>query len=383
MQKKNYLSSLSSLRGLAAILVILLHVNVFCFALSPWDGPLNHFIQKGYLWVDFFFLLSGFIMMHVYSEPFEKNIKENFKKFMLSRFARIYPLHLFSLLFMGVLYFWYRANFTLYPTDYIYTFNMQAIWAHLLLLQSMNVYDFLSWDSASWSISVEWWMYVVFPFLLIPFRKITGWKKIFIFFGVVAGYLFINYYLYPLSPTSKSALDPSVKYSLDVTYDYGFIRCFFGFLFGMLLYELYRVGWGRRYFNKDAVWLLTIVAIVTVMAVPTPDFVPIVVFAAIILASVYVEGVGKYLLNLKPLIYLGDISYSVYLMHLPIMFFLLNYFKKFTQIKLDHLDWGIAWLYASIYLASVILISTLTYYFVEVPMRNKINQLSAKRKVTS
>jgi len=380
MRKGNYLSSLASLRGLAALLVILFHVNVICFALAPWDSPFDHFIQKGYLWVDFFFLLSGFIMMHAYSESFGKGIKENFTKFMRSRFARIYPLHLFSFLCMVAFYFWYRSNFTMYPDDYLYTFNMKAIWTNLLLIHSLDLHKSLSWDSASWSISVEWWMYVVFPFLLIPFRKITDWKKIFIFFGVIAGYLFIIYYLHPLTAAADGSSDPATKNILDVTYDYGFVRCFFGFLFGMLLYELYRVGWGRRHLNKNIVWLLVMATVVAVLAVPMPDFIPILIFAAIILTSVYAEGIGKRILNLRPLTYLGDISYSLYLMHLPIMFFLINYLKRFPKVKLDNPDWATAWLYALIYLAIVIAVSTLTYHFVEVPMRQKINQPSSKIK---
>ena len=378
MKKENYLSSVTSLRGLAAIFVIFFHINIICFALAPWDSFLDHFIQKGYLWVDFFFLLSGFIMMHVYSQSFGKSIKENFKKFMRSRFARIYPLHLFSFLCMVAFYFWYRANFTLYPDDYTYTFNMKAILTNILLVHSMDFHNNLSWNSASWSISVEWWMYVVFPFLLIPFRKITDWKKIFIFLSIIAGYLFIIYYLHPLSTTTNGTFDPATKNTLDVTYDYGFVRCFFGFLFGMLLYELYRVGWGRRYLNKNTVWILTVSAVIAVMAIPMPDFIPIIVFAAIILVSVYAEGIGKHILNLKPLTYLGDISYSLYLMHLPIMFFLFNYLKRFPQIKLENPEWKTAWLYALIYLAIVIFISTLTYHFIEVPMRWKLNQPSNK-----
>lgn len=374
MQKKNYLSSLTSLRGLAAILVILLHFNAFCFALAPWDSRFDRFIQKGYLWVDFFFLLSGFIMMHVYSQSFENGIRGNFKKFMRSRFARIYPLHIFSFLCMVAFYFWYRANFTLYPSDYN-TFSLNGIWTNLLLIQSMHVSDTLPWNSASWSISVEWWMYIVFPFLLIPFRKITDRKKILIFFSVIIGYLFTIYYLYPISSLTNGTLDPSIKSSLDVTYDFGFVRCFFGFLFGMLLYELYRADWGRKYLDKNFAWILTMILIITVMAISTPDFVPIILFAALILVSVYAEGIGKRFFNLKPLIYLGDISYSIYLMHLPIMFFLINYLKvkKFPHIQLENLAWSTAWLYALIYLAIVVLVSSLTYRFIEVPMRRKIN----------
>lgn len=372
MKKANYLTSLTSLRGLAAILVILFHINVICFALAPWDSPFSHFIQKGYLWVDFFFLLSGFIMMHVYSESFGKSIKENFHKFMRSRFARIYPLHLFSFLCMVAFYFWYRANFTMYPADYTYTFNMPAIWTNLFLVHSMDIGKSLTWNSASWSISVEWWMYVIFPFILIPFRKITDWKRIFIFLGIVAGYLFIIYYLHPLSAAAGGSADPNTRNTLDVTYDYGFVRCFFGFLFGMLLYELYRIGWGKKHLNKNIFWLLAMTAIVAVMAIPMPDFIPVIVFAAIILVSVYTEGIGKHILNLRPFTYLGKISYSLYLMHLPIMFFLVNYLKRFPSVKLENLAWRTAWLYALIYLAIVIFISTLTYHFLEIPLRQKI-----------
>jgi peptidoglycan/LPS O-acetylase OafA/YrhL len=374
MQQKVYFSSLTSLRGIAAVLVILLHVNFFSFALAPWYSHFDHFIQKGYLWVDFFFLLSGFIMMHVYSESFKEGIGKNFKKFMRSRFARIYPLHIFSFLSMVAFYFWYRSYFTLYPDDYTYTFNVRDIWTNFLLVQSMGINNHLSWNSASWSISVEWWMYVIFPFLLIPFRKITDWKKIFIFFGIIAGYLFIIYYLYPHSSGNSSN-------SLDVTYNYGFVRCFFGFLFGMLLYELYRIGWGRKYLNKDITWLLTMIIAIMAMTFSMPDFIPIILFAAIILVSAYAEGVGKYILNLKPLVYLGNISYSLYLMHLPIMFFLFNYLriKKFPQIKLEDPDWQTAWLYTMIYLIIVISISSLVYYLFEVPMRQKLNQPFKKR----
>ena len=371
--QKTYLSSLTSLRGIAAILVILLHVNIFCFALAPWDSPLDHFIQKGYLWVDFFFLLSGFIMMHVYSESFKEGIRGNFKKFMRSRFARIYPLHIFSFLSMVAFYFWYRANFTLYPSDYANTFNMQSIWTIFLLVHSMGINHNLSWNSPSWSISVEWWMYVLFPFLLIPFRRITDWKKIFIFFGIIGGYIFIIYYLYPLSMGNVRTMT-DFQDKLDVTYNYGFIRCFFGFLFGMLLYELYRVGWGKRYLNKNIVWLFTLGIAVLIMSFPLPDFISIVVFAGIVLVSVYAEGVGKIILNWKPLVYLGDISYSIYLMHLPIMDFLFNYLKvkKFPGIRLENPSWFQAWLYTLVYLTIVILVSTLTYRLIEVPMRQKL-----------
>lgn len=130
-----YISSLTALRGIAALLVIIFHFDLIFFRLAASDTPF--FIRNGYLWVDFFFILSGFIMMHVYGESFSGKFNiQVFKKYMRARFARIYPLHIFSFLSVVVFYFWYFSHNKLNAMD-VCIFNAKAIYA--------NTFFYIQW----------------------------------------------------------------------------------------------------------------------------------------------------------------------------------------------------------------------------------------------
>ena len=91
------LPSLTSFRGIAALWVVFYHYNALY--LSQLDAsPYTHLIEKGYLAVDMFFMLSGFVLTHVYRETFSESIAQHYKGFLLSRVARLYPLHILVLL---------------------------------------------------------------------------------------------------------------------------------------------------------------------------------------------------------------------------------------------------------------------------------------------
>src|ERR1700722_663067 len=94
---KAQLPSLTSLRGVAALWVVLYHFSVQC--LPNLDStPYTSLIHKGYLAVDMFFLLSGLVMTHVYHRAFLSSVSQNYRSFIVARIARIYPLHLLVLL---------------------------------------------------------------------------------------------------------------------------------------------------------------------------------------------------------------------------------------------------------------------------------------------
>src|SRR5580693_6475909 len=104
--KTKYLSNLTSLRGVAALLVAIFHFEMAIARFVP--ASLTMFFEKSYLMVDLFFVMSGFIMFHVYRSSFEQALSPNaVKNFYVARFARIYPLHFFSsvLLIVGVVFF--------------------------------------------------------------------------------------------------------------------------------------------------------------------------------------------------------------------------------------------------------------------------------------
>src|SRR5450432_1063232 len=93
--KTIYLTTLTPLRGIAALLVVIFHCNLMLMKWLP-DGY-TQLITSGWLWVDFFFVLSGFIMSYVYAKYFFEGCTwEDYKKFIGARFARVYPLHLIT-----------------------------------------------------------------------------------------------------------------------------------------------------------------------------------------------------------------------------------------------------------------------------------------------
>ena len=105
---------------------------------------------------------------------------------------------------------------------------------NLFLLQSMNLHKWFTFTHASWSISTEWWMYMLFPFLVGPFMKLSKFGRLVIFALCIVGYLLIGYILVPLVtvPDSLSFLRPTgaQPFNLNVAYQYGFFRCLFGFV---------------------------------------------------------------------------------------------------------------------------------------------------------
>ena len=92
--RSQHIVALTPLRGLAALLVATFH-----YTLEMELEPYTFFLSNGYLWVDFFFVLSGFIMMHVYVDEFGKGVRPSgYRSFIVARLARIYPVHFVILL---------------------------------------------------------------------------------------------------------------------------------------------------------------------------------------------------------------------------------------------------------------------------------------------
>src|ERR1051326_813364 len=94
---------LTSLRGIAAMVVVFYHFGPFYSRNFSIEAH-TLIISRGYLWVDFFFLLSGFVLCHVYAEDFLQG-RVRFREFLGKRIARIYPLHLFCLLVLLIPFF--------------------------------------------------------------------------------------------------------------------------------------------------------------------------------------------------------------------------------------------------------------------------------------
>ncbi len=164
------LPSLTSLRGLAALWVVLYHFSVQCFPNLD-ATPYTHIIHKGYLAVDLFFMLSGFVMTHVYHRAFSESVTRHYRGFFVARIARIYPLHVLILLLFvatAVASQWTTGTATIGSIRDIPlqgSESVSALVANLFMLQGLDAGK-LSWNYPAWSISVEFMAYLLFPFAL-------------------------------------------------------------------------------------------------------------------------------------------------------------------------------------------------------------------------
>jgi peptidoglycan/LPS O-acetylase OafA/YrhL len=269
-----YFSNLTPLRGIAALLTVIFHVDL----MLGMGGDMllkfkNSFLfTRLYLMVDFFFVLSGFIMMHVYGKWFADSVSgSEFKRFTTARFARVYPLHFVTLLYCIGLKIIMNAPAN--PMDTVSN-DFSTIPSHLLLLHSMNINKWFKWNNASWSISTEWWMYMLFPFLVKPFLKLGALGRIMIMLTCFAGYLAITFWIVPLvtEPVSMPfvRVDPALL-SINVSYQYGFLRCLFGFVLGMMMYAVYQGNWGKSWFANGHSFLLLTLGLGLCMHFAVPD----------------------------------------------------------------------------------------------------------------
>ncbi len=163
------LPSLTSLRGLAALWVVLFHYTALYLPRLDITGH-SSLIGKGYLAVDLFFMLSGFVMTHVYYRAFCQSVKDNYRSFMVARIARLYPLHLVVLLlFIATALLLqlsaYASGGTAEGIPLTGTRSLAAAVANLFM-QGLSA-EHLSWNFPSWSISVEFLAYLAFRVTLL------------------------------------------------------------------------------------------------------------------------------------------------------------------------------------------------------------------------
>ncbi len=300
------LPSLTPLRGIAALWVVLYHYCGTGQFLPNLDiTPHSYVIGKGYLAVDMFFVLSGFVMAHVYQRAFAEGVTKNYRGFLAARIARLYPLHVFILLLFvatavashfisGITTGSFEAIPLTGPR------SLGAIIANIFMLQGLSAAQ-LSWNYPEWSVSVEFIAYLAFPVALLlmgrapPAARLTLGA---VLFAVLAC----------LAMITQGDLD---QWDGPLT----LMRCMPEFLFGTLLYFVFR-DYGQRYWlRSDTVIFPVLVATLLCLHLGAPDLLIIALFAALVLLAVSNTGVFAKLANIGPLIWLGEISYSLYLVH--------------------------------------------------------------------
>ncbi len=389
-----YLSNLTPLRGIAALLTVVFHVDLF---LGSGGDVLMKFadsmlISRLYLMVDFFFILSGFVMCHVYGRWFSESVKgADFKRFTIARFARVYPLHLFTLLLVALI-FGVSAQVGIPENTILQTENtVYSFITNLLLVQSMNLHQWFSWNHAAWSISTEWWMYMLFPFLVRPFMGLKPTGRVAVVLGCFAGYVAITLLVMPLITITPALAflfgngEAPPNNTINVGFQFGFFRCLLGFVLGMMMYGGYCDGWGKSWLGSGYTLLALTLGLSTCMHFAIPDAFTVGFFPLILLSAAYGSQSMNALFGSRSLQRLGDWSFSIYLVHQPLLFIFGSIVAYQTlgqpaaggpPPKPEMLT---GWLMCLIFIALTLLVSSLTYRFIEVPARKALNARFHKR----
>jgi peptidoglycan/LPS O-acetylase OafA/YrhL len=298
------LPALTSLRGLAALWVVLYHYSVQC--LPNLDAtPYTDLIHKGYLAVDMFFMLSGFVMTHVYHRAFSESVTRHYRSFLIARIARIYPLHLLILL-MFVATAVASSLMAGAPSASIHSIPLRgsesvtAFIANVFMLQGLDASN-LSWNYPAWSISVEFIAYLLFPFALPAIWHASDKAKFLVAIVLFALLVLLAY----LTTGNFDQWDGPIT----------LLRCIPEFILGTLLYCAFRSAKKESLLDRDAVAFGTLAFIIVCLHVGAPDLLIICLFALLILTAVLNAGSFSKFASAHPLIWLGDISYSLYLIH--------------------------------------------------------------------
>jgi peptidoglycan/LPS O-acetylase OafA/YrhL len=298
------LQSLTPMRGMAALWVVLYHYgSQYLPALHA--TSYTHLLDKGYLAVDLFFMLSGFVLTHVYWRAFTEPVRGSYWKFLLARVARLYPLHLFVLsLFIATALASEAVEYATKGT--VETIAMDgarsftALLANLVMLQGLKASE-LSWNYPAWSISVEFIAYLGFPLALPWIWRARPSIKAGLALLLVAALV----WLACLTSDDFDQWDGLVT----------LLRCMPEFLIGTLLYAAFEGRSWNRLSTLDAIPVALVAALLLLLHLGIGDLAVILIFPALILAAVANKARTARILNTAPLIWLGEISYSLYLFH--------------------------------------------------------------------
>ena len=351
-------SKLESLRGVAAILVLLYHSH---FTFGAASIP---FVANSYLCVDFFFILSGFVLSLAYGDKIRSGMP--FREYISLRLGRIYPLHLFMLLVLipYILFKQYMFKAGFGGQDQFEDNNVISFLANLFMVHSMGVLDHLSWNIPSWSISVEFFAYIAFFVFISTLDRRAG--IVFPFVVIIPGYLFL--------------LSINEYNKLDITYDYGFIRCIAAFYCGVLLFRLKDpLQSFLSRFNIYALEILSVTLTVVAFIYAREGDLALVAtllsfcFLLMVFASHESGYIGRFL-DFTALRNIGIWSYSIYMTHDVILSFFTNIYEVLA--KGDPKDIGIWAIGANIGLILItLLVSRFTYIYVEKYFRDKVKPL--------
>lgn len=346
---------LTSLRFFFAMMVFVSHMWILKEDTPFLKQLYNDLFYEGYIGVSFFFILSGFVLAYNYHDKILSG-ETKFSQFWLARFARIYPLHLLTLLIAIPLSFMGNA------TEWINRFVL-----NIFLIQSFVPSDdiYFYFNSVSWSISDEWFFYLMFPFL--------------VFFMLRRRYLKFLVFLLLLIPVGLWL----VKASYHEKYFYINPLLRIGdFMIGKMLFRVYRRRKDIEVLNNTNIATIAEIGSILLLSafiyfhaeVPQGYRYSCYYWPAmtlLIYTFAYSKGFISKLLSNKTLVYLGEISFGLYMIHM-----LVFRYYQYIPVKIPSLAWMFPRNYIGVFIILGISLAAcmFTYKYVELPANRFIKK---------
>ncbi len=339
-----YRPEIDGLRAIAALSILLFHADFF-------------FLKGGFLGVDIFFVISGYLISSIILN--EKHF--SFKNFYIRRIQRIIPV-LYFVLFVSFI----ASIFIILPYDlkafksFLKSIIVTPIFSsNFLFWKEIGYFDIASHYKPllhTWSLSIEEQFYIIFPIFFILVLKLSFTKHFFIIIILALfSFLLAIYGSYKFSSANFFLL-PSRAWELLV-----------GVLITIIL-NSYKIQLKKKYSN-----LLSFIGLILIIFSITYfddnhkhpgliTLIPVVGTFIIIIATSRTTNFVKKILSFKPLVYIGLMSYSIYLWHQPIFSFYRHYSYE-----------SITYLTKLILILITLLISYFSWKIIEIPFRSKKN----------
>ncbi len=354
--------ALDSLRGICACMIVLFHLH------STGRITNSSLVHNSWMFVDFFFVLSGFVISCGYLERLRTGY--SIRKFMLLRLGRVYPLHVAILalfLAMEIAGALVGTAGLSNRTPFSDPRTLGELGGSLALVQIFCGFPSIVWNGPSWSIAAEVWTYLLMALL---FRALPRWT------GPMAAVLAVAAGLV-LALAGARAWDPATGYA--------FARCILGFSLGVLAWMLVaRMRWPALGLPlATALELIAAAACIAMVAAGALPLLAPLLFAATVILFAAEQGVVSRLLKLRPFVLLGTLSYSIYMVHTLVVARTLDVLSV-VGTKLHHplieTRFGSGGtlkivtfapdLMALVVLGVVVLVSAATYRWIETPTRD-------------
>lgn len=306
--KKDKILALESMRGIAAISVAFFHFRIM-------NSHFNvDFVNHAWLMVDFFFVLSGFVISLNYIDRLKT--PRDILIFQVKRFLRLYPLHFLMLfLFLGIEFtkYFVEVKFGLVADNVAFSKNnLTAFMANLLLIQNW-ILPIGTFNEPSWSISAEFVTYFLFALLILLSKS----NRLLISIALIICVLIFGILLYKMGMGHDNLRGP--------------LRCLYSFSIGSITFLMFRKLINLNITTHSMIPLIFIIlSVFMVSKYGYHDFNLIVIFPllfGITVLSISLNSKESYLnkiLSMNWLVHLGTISYGIYMIHLCVFWVIQN-----------------------------------------------------------